>query len=71
MVMKKKSLNILLLFLALNVFGGEGMFLATLRGHGKVWLQSMPISKLVRELSPMGGNQRKETGGFLNQFLQD
>jgi uncharacterized protein (TIGR00266 family) len=53
------------------VFGGEGMFLATLRGHGKVWLQSMPISKLVRELSPMGGNQRKETGGFLNQFLQD
>ena len=53
------------------VFGGEGMFLATLRGHGKVWLQSMPISKLVRELSSMGGNQRKETGGFLNQFLQD
>lgn len=53
------------------VFGGEGMFLATLRGHGKVWLQSMPISKLVRELSTMGGNQRKETGGFLNQFLQD
>jgi uncharacterized protein (TIGR00266 family) len=53
------------------VFGGEGMFLATLRGHGKVWLQSMPISKLIRELSRGGGNQRKETGGFLNQFLQD
>jgi uncharacterized protein (TIGR00266 family) len=53
------------------IFGGEGMFLATLRGHGKVWLQSMPISKLVRKLSPMGGNQRKETGGFLTGFLQD
>lgn len=53
------------------VFGGEGLFLATLRGHGKVWLQSMPISKLVRELSSAGGNQRKETGGLLNQFLQD
>jgi uncharacterized protein (TIGR00266 family) len=53
------------------IFGGEGMFLATLRGYGKVWLQSMPISKLIRELSPGGGNQRKETGGFLNQFLQD
>ncbi len=53
------------------VFGGEGLFLATLSGHGKVWLQSMPISKLIRELSPVGGNQRKETGGFLNQFLQD
>jgi uncharacterized protein (TIGR00266 family) len=52
------------------IFGGEGLFLATLRGHGKVWLQSMPISKLVRELNPGGGNQRKETGGLLNQFLQ-
>jgi uncharacterized protein (TIGR00266 family) len=53
------------------VFGGEGLFLATLRGHGKVWIQSMPISKLVRELGARGGNQRKESGGLLNQFLQD
>jgi uncharacterized protein (TIGR00266 family) len=53
------------------VFGGEGLFLATLRGHGKVWIQSMPISKLIRELSMFGGNQRKETGGLLNRFLQD
>ncbi len=53
------------------VFGGEGIFLATLRGTGKVWLQSMPIRKLIAELSPRGGNQRKESGGFLNQFLQD
>jgi len=53
------------------VFGGEGMFLATLRGHGKVWLQSMPVSKLIRELSVHGGNTRKDTGGFLNNFLQD
>lgn len=53
------------------IFGGEGLFLATLRGHGKVWLQSMPISKLISELSTMSGNQRKETGGLLNQFLQD
>ncbi|MBE0667932.1 MAG: TIGR00266 family protein, partial [Bacteroidales bacterium] len=28
------------------VFGGEGLFLATMRGTGKVWLQSMPIRKL-------------------------
>jgi uncharacterized protein (AIM24 family) len=53
------------------MFGGEGIFLATLRGTGKIWLQSMPIRKLIRELSPRGGNQRKESGGFLNQFLQD
>ena len=29
------------------VFGGEGMFLATLSGHGTVWLQSMPFSRLA------------------------
>lgn len=53
------------------VFGGEGIFLAILRGTGRIWLQSMPIRKLIAELSPRGGNQRKESGGFLNQFLQD
>lgn len=48
------------------VFGGEGLFLATLRGTGRVWLQSMPISKLVQELSPyFGGNARKEGGSVL------
>jgi len=31
------------------VFGGEGLFLATLRGTGKVWLQSMPIRKLIAQ----------------------
>ena len=29
------------------MFGGEGLFLATLSGHGKVWLQSLPISRLA------------------------
>lgn len=29
------------------VFGGEGMFLATLQGHGRVWLQSLPFSRLA------------------------
>ena len=53
------------------VFGGEGIFLATLRGTGKVWLQSMPIRKLIRELSPAGGNTRKESrGGLLNSLLE-
>ncbi len=28
-------------------FGGEGLFLATLSGHGKVWLQSMPFARLA------------------------
>ncbi len=29
------------------IFGGEGLFLATLRGHGTVWLQSLPFSRLA------------------------
>ena len=29
------------------LFGGEGLFIATLSGHGKVWLQSLPFSRLA------------------------
>jgi uncharacterized protein (TIGR00266 family) len=50
------------------VFGGEGMFLATLRGSGRVWIQSMPISKLVQRLSPGGGQATKEGGSVLGQL---
>lgn len=32
------------------VFGGEGMFLATLRGTGRVWLQSLPLSRLASRM---------------------
>lgn len=32
------------------VFGGEGLFLTTVKGPGTVWLQSMPISKLANML---------------------
>ncbi|HSO89512.1 MAG TPA: TIGR00266 family protein [Draconibacterium sp.] len=53
------------------VFGGEGLFLATLRGTGKVWLQSMPIRKLIAQLSTGGPNSRKEArGGLLNNLLE-
>ena len=52
------------------VFGGEGLFLASLRGHGKVWLQSMPIRKLVQALAPYGKNARKESGSILGDFLE-
>ncbi|MFB6343589.1 TIGR00266 family protein [Saccharicrinis sp. FJH62] len=53
------------------VFGGEGLFLAHLRGTGKVWLQSMPISKLIAAIAPAGRNSGKETGGLLGNLLQD
>ncbi|MWN76391.1 TIGR00266 family protein [Labilibaculum sp. A4] len=53
------------------VFGGEGLFLATLQGTGKVWLQSMPISKLINQLSTGGSNTRKEgSNGILQSLLE-
>jgi len=52
------------------VFGGEGLFLATLNGSGTVWLQSMPIRKLVQALSPYGKNTRKEGRSLLEGFLE-
>lgn len=42
------------------IFGGEGLFLTTLRGPGRVIVQSMTLEKLRRELAPgrTGGDQR-------------
>ena len=34
------------------MFGGEGLFLATLRGPGRVWLQTMPTSNLAKAIMP-------------------
>ena len=47
------------------IFGGEGLFVATLSGTGKVWIQSMPISKLVQRLNPAGAQAHKEGGSVL------
>lgn len=52
------------------VFGGEGLFLATIRGTGKVWLQSMPIRKLIRALSPVSRNRGKEAGSILGNLFE-
>jgi uncharacterized protein (TIGR00266 family) len=38
------------------LFGGEGLFLATMTGSGRVIVQSMTINKLRRELAPSGKN---------------
>jgi len=37
------------------VFGGEGLFLATLRGTGTVWLQSLPFSRLANSVLKAAG----------------
>jgi uncharacterized protein (TIGR00266 family) len=52
------------------VFGGEGLFLASLRGTGKIWLQSMPIRKLVQALAPYGRNSGKESSSLLGGLLE-
>ncbi|MCI0751760.1 MAG: TIGR00266 family protein [Flammeovirgaceae bacterium] len=52
------------------IFGGEGIFLATLRGTGKVWLQSMPIRKLIQALAPYGRNSGKEASSLLGGLLE-
>ncbi len=44
------------------LFGGEGLFIATLSGHGKVWLQSLPFSRLadrVIQHAPIHGGSSK------------
>lgn len=51
------------------IFGGEGLFLATLRGTGRVWLQSMPVKKLIEALMPRGENANKE-GGMFSSFME-
>ena len=50
------------------LFGGEGLFLATLEGPGKVWLQSMPILNLAEEIGRYlprgeGGGSSNFSGG--------
>ncbi len=49
------------------LLGGEGLFLASVRGPGKVWLQTMPMSKLARKVAqfmPQAGG--KGSSGGLN-----
>jgi uncharacterized protein (AIM24 family) len=50
------------------VFGGEGVFFARLRGPGKVWIQSLPFSRLAgRMLAAAGsrGGQNRGEGSVL------
>ena len=50
------------------LFGGEGLFFATLRGPGKIWLQSLPLSRLagrIYKAIPGIGGSRKEEGSIL------
>jgi uncharacterized protein (TIGR00266 family) len=48
-----------------TLFGGEGVFFATLRGPGDVWMQTLPISRLASRILTYATVQRKEEGGIL------
>lgn len=48
-----------------TIFGGEGLFFATLKGPGKVWIQSLPISRLAGRILSLGSGSRKEEGSIL------
>ncbi len=48
-----------------TIFGGEGLFFATLRGPGKVWIQTLPISRLASRILAYGTTNRKEEGSIL------
>src|SRR5678815_2498209 len=37
-----------------TLFGGEGLFFATLRGPGKIWIQTLPISRLAARIISYG-----------------
>ncbi len=52
------------------LFGGEGLFFAVLRGPGKVWLQSLPFSRLAGRMlqaAPQRGGSKGE-GSILGAF---
>ncbi len=53
------------------LFGGEGLFFATLTGPGHVWLQSLPLSRMADRIAkaiPGIGRGRKEEGSALGAF---
>ena len=54
------------------VFGGEGLFLATLRGPGTVWVQSLPFTRLagriLANVGPKGKGEGSVLGGLSTIF---
>lgn len=55
-----------------SLFGGEGLFFATLTGPGEIWVQSLPFSRLAGRIlaaAPRSGGSSKEEGSILGGFL--
>ncbi len=56
-----------------TLFGGEGLFFATLTGPGKIWLQSLPFSRLAGRVmaaaGPRGGKDERSLLGNIGGIL--
>ena len=51
-----------------SIFGGEGLFYATLRGPGTVYIQSLPFSRLADRIiasAPKAGGESRGEGSIL------
>jgi uncharacterized protein (TIGR00266 family) len=48
-----------------SLFGGEGLFFATLQGPGKIWIQTLPVSRLAGRILSYATTKRKEEGSIL------
>ncbi len=52
------------------IFGGEGVFFAKLRGPGRVWIQSLPFSRLagrvLANIGPTGRGEGSVIGGLFD-----
>lgn len=52
-----------------GIFGGEGLFLATLTGPGSVWLQSLPFSRMADRVFHAAGSKNKGESAGMNNPL--
>ncbi len=58
------------------IFGGDGLFLASMTGPGRVWLQTLPISRLAHQILEYGPSERRSSnvqtgvvGGIVGSLL--
>ena len=59
------------------IFGGDGLFLASLTGPGRVWLQTLPISRLAHQILEYAPGERRAqnvqsgvVGGIVGSLLE-
>jgi uncharacterized protein (AIM24 family) len=59
------------------IFGGDGLFLAQLTGPGRIWLQTLPISRLAHQIMEYMPSRPRETtqagllGGIVGSVLDN